>query len=39
MLDPAALGVDLLEFALPMGDDVSIFAKENGTRAGSSLIE
>ena len=39
MLDPTALGVDLLELALPVGDDVAIFAKENGTRAGGSLVE
>ena len=39
MLDPTALGVDLLEFPLPVGDDVAVFAKENGTRAGGSLVE
>jgi hypothetical protein len=39
MLDPAALGINLLEFAMPMGNDVSIFAKEDRTRAGGSLIE
>jgi hypothetical protein len=39
MLDPPALGVNLLEFASPMGDDIAIFAKENGTRAGGSLVQ
>jgi hypothetical protein len=33
------LGVDLLEFPLPVGDDVAVFAKKNGTRTGGSLIE
>ena len=39
VLDPAALGVNLLELTLAMGDDVSIFAKEDGTGTGGSLIE
>ncbi len=36
---PAALRVDLVELMMRVGDDVAVFAKQNGTRAGGSLIE
>jgi hypothetical protein len=39
MLDPSPLGVDLIELPLPLGNDVSVFAEKNRTRAGGALIE
>ncbi len=39
MLDPSALGVNLLELPRSLGDDVAVFAKQNGSRAGRSLIK
>jgi hypothetical protein len=36
---PATLWVNLAEFAMRLGDDVAVFAEQDGTRTRGSLVE